>query len=366
MLGQLNFFDYRKEQSRIKTEIVEEYFRAWAAIITLHTHTDRVGYADLFSGPGRYKDGTPSTPLAILKTAVEHKTLPRMLVSMFNDAKREYAEQLQQEIDEMPNIGILKHRPVVLNESVGRAFEEFFGQKRLIPTFLFLDPWGVKGLTRRLMLAVLKDWGSDCVFFFNFALLRRAIFNPLILEHAEALFGIDRIRMLQEELPGKDSFEQEEIMLSALRQAFEEETKSYMLSFRFYDDKAVLKRHLMSLSRDKTGYKIMKEIMGKHSTSHEQGVPTYEYHPVDASSVRLFTVSQPLDMLLRELPERMARRTLSVEEVFFVDSYGTPYLFKNYQEVLKQLEGSGRVSINPPASERKPNTLNRQAIVTFR
>lgn len=365
MQGQLSFYDYRKEQSRIKTSIVDEYFRAWAAIITLHTNSARIGYADLYSGPGRYKDGTPSTPLIVLRSAIDHKALPSMLVSMFNDAKQEYAEQLSREIAGLPGIETLKYQPAVTNEPVGTAFEEFFEQKKLIPTFLFLDPWGVKGLTRRLMLAVLKDWGSDCVFFFNFDLVRRAFFNPRIIEHAEALFGAERVKLLQRELPGKSALEQEGIILDALQESFEEETNAYMLRFRFYDDKAVLKRHLISVSQDKTGYKIMKDIMGKHSTTVEQGVPTNEYHPWDANAVRLFTVSQPLDRLLQELPHRLAGRSLSVEEVFFEDSYRTPYLLKNYQEVIKKLEASGHVKIDPPSNLRAPNTLRKDAIVTF-
>src|SRR5207248_10024637 len=35
-------------------------------------------------------------------------------------------------------------------------------------TFLFVDPFGYKGLSLQLVNSVIKDWGCDCVFFFNY------------------------------------------------------------------------------------------------------------------------------------------------------------------------------------------------------
>jgi three-Cys-motif partner protein len=71
----LKFFDESREQSIIKAEIVEKYFDAWAGIITATQDRTgkekRIGYVDLFAGPGRYKDGSDSTPLRVLTKAIE-------------------------------------------------------------------------------------------------------------------------------------------------------------------------------------------------------------------------------------------------------------------------------------------------------
>ena len=60
-----NFFDESEEQSAIKTAIVSKYFMAWAQVIipSAEKHDNRIAYIDLFCGPGRYKDGTESTPI---------------------------------------------------------------------------------------------------------------------------------------------------------------------------------------------------------------------------------------------------------------------------------------------------------------
>ena len=68
------FFDEMTEQSRVKVEIVKNYFLAWANVI-LHSVREvggKLGYMDLFSGPGLYEDGTKSTPILILEEAINN------------------------------------------------------------------------------------------------------------------------------------------------------------------------------------------------------------------------------------------------------------------------------------------------------
>ena len=82
-----SFFEEQREQSLIKTTIVEKYFNTWASIITQtqKRHPDRgiqkIAYIDLFAGPGRYKDGTISTPVKILKHAIRSDDFRERLVT---------------------------------------------------------------------------------------------------------------------------------------------------------------------------------------------------------------------------------------------------------------------------------------------
>src|SRR5208283_3028831 len=62
------FFEESGEQSLIKATIVAKYFWAWAKVIIATQKKygrDRIGYVDLFCGPGRYKDGSFSTPILV-------------------------------------------------------------------------------------------------------------------------------------------------------------------------------------------------------------------------------------------------------------------------------------------------------------
>ena len=62
-----DFFEEQSEQSLVKTTLVTKYFGAWATIMMSRRYIDKIAYIDLFAGPGRYNDGTPSTPLRILR-----------------------------------------------------------------------------------------------------------------------------------------------------------------------------------------------------------------------------------------------------------------------------------------------------------
>src|SRR5271165_4458933 len=77
------FFDESTEQSRIKATIVRDYFWAWAKVIlsTVAKRGGRIAYIDLFAGRGRYKDGTKSTPLLVLETAIADPNMRGYLVT---------------------------------------------------------------------------------------------------------------------------------------------------------------------------------------------------------------------------------------------------------------------------------------------
>ena len=165
-----SFFDESSEQSQVKALIIAKYFWSWAKVIipSARKRAGKIAYIDLFAGPGRYKDGTPSTPLLVLKQAVKDSAIREMLVAIFNDNNADNSRSLQEAIDALPGINRLRYPPRVCNEEVGERIVQMFESMRLIPTFFFVDPWGYKGLSLRLINSVLKDWGCDALFFFNY------------------------------------------------------------------------------------------------------------------------------------------------------------------------------------------------------
>jgi three-Cys-motif partner protein len=97
-----SFFDESLEQSRVKTAIVSKYFWTWAKVIMSQVKKGRdrrIAYIDLFAGPGRYKDGTTSTPLLVLEKAIQDDDMRDMLVTIFNDGNRDNSQSLQMAIE---------------------------------------------------------------------------------------------------------------------------------------------------------------------------------------------------------------------------------------------------------------------------
>jgi hypothetical protein len=109
------FFSERADQSEVKARIVSNYFDAWARIIAPRTMQSdgRIAYVDLFAGPGRYEDGSASTPLMVLAKAIANPKLREALVSLFNDHDEEHTRTLEQEIARLAGVETLTHKPAV-------------------------------------------------------------------------------------------------------------------------------------------------------------------------------------------------------------------------------------------------------------
>ncbi len=207
-----SFFEEQKEQSLVKSTIVAKYFDVWANVIIstqkqFPQHTQKIAYIDLFAGPGRYKDGTHSTPLRILTNAIEKPDLRERLVAIFNDKDENNSNSLQNTIREISGIETLKYPPKVYNQEVGEEIVKMFENRNLIPTFFFVDPWGYKGLSLRLVNSVLKDWGCDAIFFFNYNRINMGVNNNALQEHMQALFGKERAISLGQRLKCKKAQE---------------------------------------------------------------------------------------------------------------------------------------------------------------
>src|SRR6202000_991120 len=122
-------------------------------------------------------------------------------------------------IDKLPGIEKLAYKPDVLCGEVGEDAEKFFAETKLVPSFTFVDPWGYKGLSLKIVNGVIKDWGCDCVFFFNYNRINAGLNNDLVRKHMDALFGEERVAELREVLKSKTPGERETLILEELSQA---------------------------------------------------------------------------------------------------------------------------------------------------
>ena len=366
------FFEERSDQSEVKARIVQKYFFAWANVVmaTAAQHHGKIAYIDLYAGPGRYKDGSASTPLLVLEKAIEHPKLSQMLVARLNDQDGDSTSTLESEIAKLPGIEKLKFKPEISTSPVGEEMEKAFKNIRLIPSFTFFDPFGYKGLSQGIIHAVLKDWGCDCVFFFNYNRINAAINNELVEEHMEALFGEKRIQHLREVIKDKKPHQREALILEALADTMKELGGKYVLPFRFQRDQDKKTSHfLVFVTKHPKGYGIMKSIMAGESSLAEQGVPSFSYFPADKATPLLFALTRRLDDLETELPKIFAGRTLSMESIFQQHNIDTPYIEKNYKIALGNLEAAGSIVCSPAAKDRKimkgERTFANHVLVTF-
>lgn len=361
-----SFFDEFREQSLVKAEIVAKYFWAWAKVIIPQAKKKRtnIAYVDLFSGPGRYKDGSKSTPLLILERSLDEPDMREMLITVFNDKDSDNTQSLQQAIKSLPNIDSLRNQPVVLNNEVGEEIVQQLEQKRLIPTLFFIDPWGYKGLSIRLIGSAIMNWGCDCIFFFNYNRINMGLHNTAVEKHMNSLFGQEQADTLRKQLESKRPDERELMIVEALCQAIKELGGNYTLPFEFKNSHGNrTSHHLIFVSKHVLGYSIMKEIMAKESSSIKQGVASFEYNPAPAKYPLLHELYRPLDELEDSLLDEFNGQTMTMIEVYNRHHVGKRYIKKNYKDVLLKLEAQGKITAEP--SKRRKNTFGDKVIITF-
>ncbi len=358
------FFDEREDQSEVKARIVSKYFYVWAKIMAPRSRSARIGYIDLFAGPGRYKDGSASTPLMVLERAIAEPALRNSLVTYFNDEDPEHAKNLESEIAKLTGIETLKYKPDIQTGNVGESIAANLQSVSLVPTFSFIDPFGYKGLSLGLVQGAIKDWGCDCVFFFNYNRINAGISNELVEEHIDSLFGTERAAKIREIIKDKTPAQREAIILENIAEAIKELGGKYVLPFRFRNAAGTRStHHLIFVSKHVRGYEIMKEIMAKESSTHDQGVPSLEYSPADANTPLLFSLQRPLERLIEELPDRFAGRTMSMIEIYNEHHIDTPFVKKNYKDALLALEASKQIAVHPVT--RKAGTFADHVSVKF-
>ncbi len=354
------FFEESREQSQVKAEIVARYFSTWARIIIatqkkFPKREQRIGYVDLFAGPGRYKDGTISTPLRVLNKALEDDDIRQRLVTIFNDVDSDSIHSLESAIHELPNINSLTHRPIIRNEEVGDKIAEEFLNMRTIPILAFIDPWGYKGLSLRLVDAFLKDWGCDCIFFFNYSRINAGLNNPFVQTHMSALFGTERTSELGRTLAEMNPAEREATIINELAAALlEHDPSRLVLPFCFKKpDGSRTTHHLIFVTKHFKGYEIMKEIMARSSSDESQGVSSFEYSASTSSTQQLlFDFNRPFDELKAILLKDFAGQFLSLKEIYESHSIGRPYLLKHYRKALTELEKTGKIDTRGRKSKR--------------
>ena len=363
-----SFFDESSEHSQVKTAIVSKYFWAWAKVIipSVKQHGKKVAYIDLFAGPGRYKDGTTSTPLLILQKAIADPKIRERLVTIFNDVDENNSRALQNAIDNLPGVDTLRYKPAVYHHEVGSEIVKLFESMKLVPTLFFVDPWGYKGLSLQLINSVLKNWGCDCIFFFNYNRINMGLRNPIVHSHMEALFDKKRATDLRATLEKLTSAERELAIIETIGEALQEMGGKFVLPFRFRSAGGNrTSHHLIFVSKHVRGYEIMKGIMAKESSTTEQGVASFEYNPALGNQGLLFDLARPLDDLGELILKQFAGLRMPMIAIYNEHHVGTRFIKSNYKDVLMQLEASGKIKAEPPADKRPKGTFADAVNVTF-
>ncbi|MBV8369770.1 MAG: three-Cys-motif partner protein TcmP [Candidatus Eremiobacteraeota bacterium] len=353
-----NFFDVRDPQNAHKTRIVVDFFKAYAAILL--RNAPLINYVDPFAGRGYYdrcavepsRTGPiPATPLEILSAIDTPQFAPRT-VTWFNEGDPDHFRDLRAAIERHPAVPRLVHKPKVTNSDVNERITQFFANRVNEPTFMFVDPYGYRGLTRHLIAAVLKDWGCDVAFFFNYRRVNMAVGHGLFDQHLSAIFGEERLDQLREDLKSiEDPDDREDLILHNLREALLDVGGQYFLKYRFRTSEGSTSHHLIFTSKKRRGFLTMKEKMSQHSWKDPiDEISYFEFVPQPKRALTLFepqVILPPrnwnysVKSLANELSRCFRGRKVTLEYLYAGHNDDLPYDLKHYRAALWELSDRG-------------------------
>jgi three-Cys-motif partner protein len=195
-----DFFKELREGSQIKQRIVTDYFVAYNRKLT--RSREKVGYADLFAGPGFYEtaDGTvhKSIPLLLCETVVADDLFRKKVHLWFNEADHQSFKRLKAGVRSVAGIESLRYEPRIDNRVVTADWATRL-RKLSVPTLVFLDPCGYKGLSLGLVTAALQGFGNDCIFFFNYSRINMKLDLEIMNESIDQFFEATRAQATRDD-----------------------------------------------------------------------------------------------------------------------------------------------------------------------
>ena len=367
-----DFFEERLDQSEIKSRIVAKFFASWSRVILGATQQAgrprNLAYVELFCGPGQYDDGTKSTPLIVMEHIIETSDLRENVVTTFIDNDPNYTASLKHTMAAMPGYDTVKHPPRILCREVNSHTEEMLSNAKMVPTLSFIDPFGYKGLTMNLIKAISKDWGSDCIFFFNYRRINAAISNDNFVAHLAALFEQERAEQMRREVGAMRPAMRLDYILGKLNEVLAKNGLRYTIAFKFKEKKGNRTTYaLVYVTKKPKGFCIMRDIMANESSSDSHGVPTYEFCPSAKDVHPELDLDDRVGALANTLASKYAGRRIRVQDILDTEQ-PTRFLDRNIKDAICRLELAGRLTAEPPATRRwRANqlTCGPNVVLTF-
>ena len=365
------FLEPPTEQSLTKAKIVVSYFTAWSRVI--QQWRTPMAYIDLFCGPGKYNDGSLSTPLQIVQQTLGNLDLSRKMSFTFNDSDEDKVASLQQSISQLDADNKLSGRISYHHLTVEQDFYKRVNIPSGVPVLSFVDPFGYEGVTVQLIDRLIANNGSDCIFFFNYNRINMALSNTKFDEHLQSLFGVSRTAELKRELFVLSPELRELAVLNALVEALLEQKSNFVLPFKFYSAQMKRTSHfIIFVTKHPTACRIMKNIMYANSAKDSDGVATFSLQDSRNFGDRFDQLSmfnRPFQSLYDSIVQQYQGRTVKVSTLCNQadNDIHSHFVSKNVKDVLRQLETEGRIAVfgRKRKSQKGLLTMPNEATVQF-
>ena len=309
---------FLQAHSAAKHEILRRYLGAWLAILG-HGKGGRqwnqLILADGFAGRGEYMEGEPGSPRIMFDRAVQvvedgHAKQVWIRCSEANSNNFGHLTKVCEGLQhDKVRIEAKEQEFAELGDALATWAE---GQASPPPIFVFVDPYGVKGVTLDLLERLLKINRLEVLLTFMVRDPARFLMEGNYQEPMTALFGGDAWQECE------DATNRPECLMLRFREIVNEKgIAKHALPFCVYEDeRRTVLYYLVHLTNSDLGMREMKEAMVKKSGD-------MTFWPVtvrDPNQLELEVAEEkPYPTLQNYLAEKYAGRTLTFEELLNLD-----------------------------------------------
>ncbi len=270
-------------------------------------------YIDLFSGQGKYEDGTESTPIEVIKIISSNPEFKNKIQCIFNESDEVRCSKLQESVFHCEGVKAFKFSPIITNTTVDSdTYKKFLNWNN--PSFVFLDPCGYKGLSMKLISSFSNSWGTDLIIFFNYNAINRSVEYESFESTMREVFGDDHYQRIKERLDSGE--EREYVILDEMISALKDLNLEYVLPFCFkFNEMNRTSHYILFATKNILAFSRMKEIMYKEGGAHDNGEGKFEYIPKSNIMSKQRSLLEYFDCTNQEfknrLLEKFSKRTIS-------------------------------------------------------
>jgi len=349
--------------TKAKHRILKQYLQAWFPI--LGTKNKRAVYIDGFCGPGRYENGDLGSPIIALNAAINCPIEIRAnLVFRFIDNDNEITTKLESELDKIrrPSNFNVKVLCADFQEVIEKFLDHYEGKGRKVPpTFLFIDPFGIKGVPFSLVDRLLKLPKCEVLINFMVEALNRCLSSPdrNTIQHALDFLGIEDTSCIAVNSKSRKK---------DLRFFYGRRLRESAEFVRHFEMKNIRHRtiyYLFFATNHRRGHLKMKEAMWKV----DPGGDFVYSDATDPDQQTLFQDECIVPNLSRILENRYrGKGIITCKDIIIFVEDKTAFLKQHMRKVFKELEPLEKIKvekIKTDGKKRRAGSYPPQVLLTF-
>jgi three-Cys-motif partner protein len=328
-----------------KHEILRRYLGAWLSILGRGKQGFRhpqLMLIDGFAGRGRYVEGEAGSPAIMFEraTQVADDGLVEKVLIRCSEPNQTNFEHLKEVADTLVHPKVKVRATKETFEELANKFIEWARrQKTCPPTFVMVDPYGVKGVRLQTIKELLEFDRVEVLLTFMVRDPARFLREENYEEPLTALFGGDAWKACEE------ADDRAECLMRQFRNVVMPNIAKYAVPFKVYEDerKTVL-YYLVHLTNNDLGMREMKKAMVKKS-----GEMTFFPITIRPTDQLVFDVAEeaPYQVLQAWLQQEYAGQSLTFVDLLNDDYLkGHEWVEKHYRSAIKAMENE-----DPPTVE---------------